>query len=103
MIALDAGASAAYNNRGYNLMQLGKYNEAFADYEKAIEYYTGRTTELSTAGGTSDGRFIAPTGAQVLELGPVNATIHKVDENVKIADLEELTLIYENIMQRLLT
>lgn len=71
--------------------------------KEAIEFYTGRTTELSTAGGTSDGRFIAPTGAQVLELGPVNATIHKVNENVKIADLEELTLIYENILERLLT
>ena len=71
--------------------------------QHAIEFYTGRTTQLSTAGGTSDGRFIAPTGAQVVELGPVNATIHKVDENVKIADLEELTLIYENILERLLT
>ena len=70
--------------------------------QQAIEFYTGRETQLSTAGGTSDGRFIAPTGAQVVELGPVNATIHKVNENVKISDLEELTLIYENILERLL-
>ncbi|MFT4938592.1 MAG: succinyl-diaminopimelate desuccinylase [Paraglaciecola sp.] len=69
---------------------------------KAIEEVTGRPTMLSTAGGTSDGRFIAPTGAQVIELGPINATIHKVDENVKIADLEQLVDVYQNILQRLL-
>lgn len=59
-------------------------------------------TELSTAGGTSDGRFIAPTGAQVLELGPVNATIHQVNECVKAEDLNTLSDIYENILQRIL-
>lgn len=69
----------------------------------AIHAVTGIATELSTAGGTSDGRFIAPTGAQVVELGPVNATIHKIDENTHIAELEQLSLIYENILQRLLT
>jgi succinyl-diaminopimelate desuccinylase len=69
----------------------------------AIKACTGRETLLSTAGGTSDGRFIAPTGAQVIELGPINATIHKVDECVKITDLESLTDIYQNILQRLLT
>jgi succinyl-diaminopimelate desuccinylase len=70
--------------------------------QKAIEHVTGRPTQLSTAGGTSDGRFIAPTGAQVIELGPVNATIHKVNEKVKIADLEQLVDVYQNILQRLL-
>jgi succinyl-diaminopimelate desuccinylase len=57
---------------------------------------------LSTAGGTSDGRFIAPTGAQVIELGPINATIHKIDECVKIDDLDILADIYQDILQRLL-
>jgi succinyl-diaminopimelate desuccinylase len=58
--------------------------------------------QLSTAGGTSDGRFIAPLGTQVVELGPVNQSIHRVDENVSIADLNTLTEIYQNILQELL-
>lgn len=70
--------------------------------QAAIESVTGNKTELSTAGGTSDGRFIAPTGAQVIELGPVNATIHKVDECVNIQDLDTLTDIYYDILRRLL-
>ena len=70
--------------------------------QAAIKELTGQQTELSTAGGTSDGRFIAPTGAQVVELGPCNATIHKLNESVRIADLETLTDIYADIMQRLL-
>jgi succinyl-diaminopimelate desuccinylase len=69
----------------------------------AIQAVTGIDTELSTGGGTSDGRFIAPTGAQVVELGPVNATIHKRDEHVVAADLDTLSSIYEDILQRLLT
>jgi succinyl-diaminopimelate desuccinylase len=60
-------------------------------------------TELSTSGGTSDGRFIAPTGSQVLELGPVNASIHKIDENVDVGELEQLTDIYHEILAQLLT
>ena len=68
----------------------------------AIREVTGIESELSTAGGTSDGRFIAPTGAQVVELGPVNATIHKIDENTHIGQLDELSLIYESILQKLL-
>jgi succinyl-diaminopimelate desuccinylase len=70
--------------------------------QQAIQHCTGRETLLSTAGGTSDGRFIAPTGAQVIELGPVNATIHKIDECVKIDDLDTLAEIYQDILQRLL-
>ena len=58
--------------------------------------------ELSTSGGTSDGRFIAPTGAQVLELGPVNASIHKVDENIDVDELEMLGRIYHEILVQLL-
>ncbi|MDB6063129.1 MAG: succinyldiaminopimelate desuccinylase [Verrucomicrobiaceae bacterium] len=68
----------------------------------AIREVTGTQTQLSTAGGTSDGRFIAPTGAQVVELGPVNATIHKVDEHVVAADLDLLSSMYEGILRRLL-
>ena len=69
---------------------------------KAIKDVTGIDTELSTSGGTSDGRFIAPTGAQVLELGPINATIHQVNEHVSVSDLEQLTVIYERILENLL-
>ncbi|HEX8777603.1 MAG TPA: succinyl-diaminopimelate desuccinylase [Rhodanobacter sp.] len=58
--------------------------------------------EQSTGGGTSDGRFIAPLGAEVVELGPVNATIHKVDECVDVADLERLPDLYRAICERLL-
>lgn len=68
----------------------------------SIKKVCQRDTDLSTAGGTSDGRFIAPTGAQVLELGPVNATIHQVDECVKAEDLTTLSKIYENILVELL-
>ncbi|WP_082882004.1 succinyl-diaminopimelate desuccinylase, partial [Oleiphilus sp. HI0043] len=70
---------------------------------KAIKTVKGIDTELSTSGGTSDGRFIAPTGAQVLELGPLNATIHQVDEHVSITDLNDLSVIYEQILEHLLT
>src|SRR5699024_2716984 len=68
----------------------------------AIKAETGRDTQLSTAGGTSDGRFIAPTGAQVVELGPVNATIHKVDEHTNVAELNVLTGIYRRLLENLL-
>jgi succinyl-diaminopimelate desuccinylase len=68
----------------------------------SIQAITGQTTELSTSGGTSDGRFIAPTGAQVVELGPCNATIHQVDERVRAEDLDTLSSLYENILARLL-
>jgi len=68
----------------------------------AIRDISGRSAELSTSGGTSDGRFIAPLGSQVLELGPVNATIHKANECVSVCDLESLSLIYEKIISKLL-
>ena len=68
----------------------------------AIRTAAGIVTELSTSGGTSDGRFIAPTGAQVVELGPVNATIHKTNECVKVSELDTLSTIYEEILIRLL-
>jgi len=68
----------------------------------AIRDAAGVETELSTSGGTSDGRFIAPTGAQVVELGPVNATIHKLNERIKADDLDVLSSIYESILKNLL-
>ena len=69
----------------------------------SIREVTGLETELSTSGGTSDGRFIAPTGAQVVELGPINATIHKLNEEVHAPDLPRLTSIYRGILDKLLT
>jgi len=70
--------------------------------QKAIKAVMDFDTELSTAGGTSDGRFIAPTGAQVLELGPLNATIHQVNECVSVEDLDHLSAMYEQILENLL-
>ncbi len=68
----------------------------------AVRDIIGCDPELSTAGGTSDGRFIAPTGAQVLELGPVNATIHQIDECVGVDELDTLSAIYQRVLERLL-
>lgn len=69
---------------------------------QCIEEVTGLETLLSTAGGTSDGRFIAPMGTEVVELGPLNSSIHRVDEHVSIDDLEKLTKIYQKIVSQLL-
>jgi len=69
---------------------------------QATKTVMGYEPELSTGGGTSDGRFIAPTGAQVIELGPLNATIHQIDERVSISDLEHLTEIYYQTLVNLL-
>lgn len=71
--------------------------------QTALRAVIGTEAELSTSGGTSDGRFIAPTGAQVIELGPCNATIHQVNECVKVEDLELTAQIYQRIMVELLT
>jgi succinyl-diaminopimelate desuccinylase len=70
---------------------------------QAIQEQVNRTPELSTTGGTSDGRFIAPTGAQVVELGVINATIHKVNENVRVDDVVKLSRMYERVMELILT
>jgi succinyl-diaminopimelate desuccinylase len=80
------------------LTSTGKLIEAA---QSAIKNVVGIETELSTAGGTSDGRFIAPLGVEVLELGPINATIHKVDECVDIQALDQLSEIYASITQLL--
>ena len=81
------------------LTEPGRLIEAVGD---AVESVAGYRPELSTAGGTSDGRFIAPTGAEVVELGPVNATIHSIDERVLAADLDRLSEMYEGVIDRLL-
>ncbi len=68
----------------------------------AIKKVTGRNTQDDTGGGTSDGRFIAPTGAEVIELGHLNESIHKINENIPVADLQPLSDIYEQLLIELL-
>lgn len=87
-----------YNGSPF-ITQPGSLTNAVSE---AIFAVNGLTTELSTSGGTSDARFIAPTGAQVVELGPGNKTIHKVNESVRIADVEELVDIYRLTLEKLL-
>ena len=81
------------------LTESGKLVTAIHD---AIFAISGIKTQLSTAGGTSDGRFIAPTGAEIVELGPLNATIHQANEHVGVAELETLGKYYEKILMNLL-
>jgi succinyl-diaminopimelate desuccinylase len=69
---------------------------------ESVRAETGRTPRLSTGGGTSDGRFIAPAGADVVELGPVNASIHQVNEHVRLEDVATLSRIYDRVMRELL-
>jgi len=68
----------------------------------AVAEVTGAQPKLSTGGGTSDGRFVAPLGAEVVELGVVNASIHKVNECVRVADIDALQRMYVNVLRRLL-
>jgi len=77
----------------------GQLTEAVAS---AVRHVLGHAPQFSTTGGTSDGRFIAPTGAQVVELGVGNATIHKVNECVRVEDIDALSQVYERVMQQLL-
>jgi succinyl-diaminopimelate desuccinylase len=72
-----------------------------AAMQDAIRGETGIATELSTTGGTSDGRFISRICAQVIEFGPVNASIHKIDEHVSVADIEPLKNIYRRTLENL--
>ncbi|MEN5236229.1 MULTISPECIES: succinyl-diaminopimelate desuccinylase [Pseudomonas] len=81
------------------LTEPGELLDAVASSIKTV---TGRETQPSTSGGTSDGRFIATMGTQVVELGPVNATIHQVDERILASDLDLLTEIYYQTLVRLL-
>jgi succinyl-diaminopimelate desuccinylase len=82
------------------LTTVGELSEALS---QAILAQTGVVTELSTTGGTSDGRFIAKICAQVVEFGPLNASIHQIDEWVEVASLDPLKNIYRNTLERLLT
>ena len=91
----------------WNLSGLPFITPAQGELIQAVKTATnkvmGYEPVLSTGGGTSDGRFIAPTGAQVIELGPLNATIHQVDERVSVTDLNQLTEIYYQTLVNLLT
>ena len=69
---------------------------------QSVSEHTGKAPELSTGGGTSDGRFISPAGADVVELGPVNASIHKINEHVRVADVVQLTSMYHRIIELLI-
>jgi len=109
--SLQSRINALLNRHGLNFVIDWKLSghpfltppgELVAAATAAIREVCGRSPELSTSGGTSDGRFIAPLGGQVLELGPVNATIHKANECVSVCDLESLSLIYEKIIISLL-
>ena len=82
---------------------LTKKGKLITATQQAIQELTGFDTKLSTGGGTSDGRFIAPTGAELLELGVTHATAHQIDEHIPVADLEALTKIYQRILELLLT
>lgn len=81
------------------LTEAGKLTDAVS---QAVTEQTGLAPQLSTGGGTSDGRFISPAGTDVVELGPVNASIHKVDEHVKIEDVVTLTKMYQHILELML-
>lgn len=81
------------------LTEPGKLIDAVS---QAVSEHTGSAPELSTGGGTSDGRFISPAGVDVVELGPVNASIHKIDEHVKVEDVITLTSMYRRIMELML-
>ena len=69
---------------------------------QVIREQTGIETDLSTGGGTSDGRFIAKLGCELIELGPINRSIHKIDEEVKIADLPRLKGLYQGLLEELI-
>ncbi len=71
--------------------------------QQALEQVVGRRAKTDTGGGTSDGRFVAPTGAQVVELGPLNGSIHKVNEHTPVEDVETLSRIYRQVLQNLLS
>ena len=82
------------------LTESGRLVEAVSE---SIQQNCGLDTERSTAGGTSDGRFIAPTGAEVVELGPCNATIHQVDEKITVTELDKLSDVYQGVLQALVS
>ena len=96
---LDYAIEWNLSGESFHSPEGGKLREVVIDVCRKV---CGIEPEPSTGGGTSDGRFIAPLGAEVVEVGPVNATIHKIDECVALADLERLPAIHLAIAQRLL-
>ena len=96
---LDYSIEWIYNGKPF-ITKPGKLLDAV---QKSILSVTTKKAELSTSGGTSDGRFIAPTGAEVIELGPCNATIHQVNENVGCDELIQLSEIYYQTLKELLS
>lgn len=99
---LDYDIKWTFNGKPFITEHDGSEHGFLNAVSKAILTVTGEATQLSTSGGTSDGRFIAPTGAQVIELGPCNATIHQVNESVSCEDLEKLTDIYYHCLVNVL-
>lgn len=95
---LDFEINWTFNGKPF----LTDHGDLLTAVQQSIFDVTGTDTQLSTSGGTSDGRFIAPTGAQVIELGPVNKTIHQIDERVSMRDLNTLSHIYFKVMEKLL-
>ena len=83
----------------YKRQTEGKLTESV---KVAIRESLGIETELSTGGGTSDGRFIAPLGTELIELGPLNNSIHKVNENIVITEITELKDLYLSILEKML-
>lgn len=81
------------------LTQPGRLIDAVS---RSVEEHTGRAPELSTGGGTSDGRFISPAGADVVELGPISASIHKIDEHVALDDVKTLASMYQRVLELML-
>ena len=81
---------------------LTEHGTLIPNVQKTIADQLGRETELSTSGGTSDGRFIAPRGVELVELGPCNSTIHKINEQTSIEELDQLSELYEGILKAVL-
>ncbi len=99
---LDYDIKWTFNGKPFITEQVDSKHGFLTSVSQAILSVTGIKTQLSTSGGTSDGRFIAPTGAQVIELGPCNATIHQVNESVSCRDLEQLVDIYYHCLVNIL-
>ena len=102
LLHIDPGFEVTFDWRLSGQPFLTKQGRLLEAVQAAIRNVASLEPELSTSGGTSDGRFIAPTGAEVVELGPVNASIPKINERVLIDDLEPLARMYEHILFRLL-
>ncbi|MDE0039764.1 MAG: succinyl-diaminopimelate desuccinylase [Gammaproteobacteria bacterium] len=97
-----AGADAEFDWRLSGMPFITRGGKLVDAVRQAIADVVGLETQTSTSGGTSDGRFIAPTGAEVVEIGPVNETIHQVNERVALADLAPLSRFYEVILKQML-